>query len=85
MVALQIRDVPEAVRDALAAEAARRGQSLQTLLLELVTQEAGFQRNLEIFHSTAHLRVELPPPDDPTSVESIIREGRDNGFEVDRT
>lgn len=84
MVALQIRDVPEAVRDALAAEASRRGLSLQSLLLELVTQEARFQRNVEIFRSTAHLRVELPSPDDPASVESIIREGRDQGFEVDR-
>lgn len=40
MVALQIRDVPEYVRDALAAQARARGQSLQAYLLELVETQA---------------------------------------------
>ncbi|WP_283133527.1 hypothetical protein [Rhizohabitans arisaemae] len=46
MVALQIRDVPEDVRDALADTAKVRGMSLQGLLLELVTTEARRARNL---------------------------------------
>ena len=40
MVALQIRDVPDEVRDALVAQARQRGQSLQAYLLELVRQQA---------------------------------------------
>ncbi|GAB97974.1 plasmid stability protein [Kineosphaera limosa] len=40
MVALQIRNVPEGVRSALALEAERRGQSLQAYLLAVVTDEA---------------------------------------------
>lgn len=48
MVALQIRDVPEEVRDALAAQARARGKSLQGLLLELVTTEARRARNVAL-------------------------------------
>jgi hypothetical protein len=40
MVALQIRNVPEEVRDALAAQATARGQSLQSYLLELIETQA---------------------------------------------
>jgi len=40
MVALQIRDVPDEVRDVLVAQARRRGQSLQAYLLDLVRQQA---------------------------------------------
>lgn len=45
MVALQIRDVPTSVRDALAARARAQGQSLQAYLLDVVRREAGFARN----------------------------------------
>jgi hypothetical protein len=48
MVALQIREVPEAVRDALAAQARGRGQSLQAYLLDLVETEARRARNAEL-------------------------------------
>ncbi|NLT31290.1 MAG: hypothetical protein GXX86_12690 [Propionibacterium sp.] len=48
MVAVQIRDVPDGVRDALAKVAAGRGQSLQSYLLELLTREAERSRNLEV-------------------------------------
>lgn len=40
MVAIQIRDVPDDVRDALAAEAAERGQSLQGMLLSLLKEKS---------------------------------------------
>jgi hypothetical protein len=46
MVAIQVRDVPEGVRDALAAEARRRGQSLQLFLAEVLEREAASARNL---------------------------------------
>lgn len=84
MVALQIRDVPEEVRDVLALSARDHGQSLQAYLLDLVTREARFRQNVDIFHSSVDLRIELPPSDDPASVVSIIREGRDGGFGIDR-
>jgi hypothetical protein len=45
MVALQIRDVPEAVRDVLAAKASARGQSLTAFLRDLVLREASFENN----------------------------------------
>jgi antitoxin FitA len=48
MVALQIRDVPEDVRDALAAQARVRGQSLQSYLLELVETQARRLRNTAV-------------------------------------
>jgi hypothetical protein len=48
MVALQIRDVPDEVRDRLAGAAERRGQSLQAYLLELVNAEARRDRNIEL-------------------------------------
>ena len=48
MVALQIRDVPDDVRDALAERARQAGQSLQGFLLEVVVREASFGRNVAV-------------------------------------
>jgi plasmid stability protein len=48
MVALQIRDVPDDVRQTLAERASRRGQSLQSFLLKLVTDEASRAANVAI-------------------------------------
>ncbi len=48
VVALQIRDVPDDVRDALAERARARGQSLQAFLLWLVEEEARRCRNLSL-------------------------------------
>lgn len=45
MVALQIRHVPDQVRDLLAAEAERRGKSLQAYLLEVLVREASSGSN----------------------------------------
>jgi antitoxin FitA len=50
MVALQIRDVPEEVRDALAQRATSRGQSLQAYLWEIVAAEAKRGRNAEVLN-----------------------------------
>jgi hypothetical protein len=47
-VALQIRDVPEEIRDALAEMARKRGQSMQAFLLMLVEREARFAKNLRV-------------------------------------
>lgn len=48
MVALQIRDVPEDVRETLAERARARGQSLQSFLLSVVTEEAARSRNASL-------------------------------------
>jgi antitoxin FitA len=53
VVALQIRDVPDEVRDALVAQAKARGQSLQAYLLELVEREASRYRNAAILGAFA--------------------------------
>lgn len=48
MVAIQIRDVPEAVSDALKVRAQRDGLSVQRYLLELITAEAAMEHNREV-------------------------------------
>ena len=51
MVALQIRDVPDDVRDELMTQARRRGQSLQAYLLDLVRQQARRGANVALLNS----------------------------------
>jgi hypothetical protein len=46
MVAIQVRDISDASRDALAAEAQRRGQSLQMFLHDVLEREAASARNI---------------------------------------
>lgn len=53
MVALQIRDVPEDVRDALAQRAESRGQSLQAYLLTLIAADARRGHNLDVLQRFA--------------------------------
>jgi len=45
MVALQIRDVPDTMRDALVNEARRREQSLQAYLLDVLAHEVAVASN----------------------------------------
>jgi hypothetical protein len=48
MPALQIRDVPDEVRDQLVARARALGQSLQSYLLTLVTEDARRSNNRRV-------------------------------------
>lgn len=48
MPVLTIRDVPEDVKDALARDARERGQSLQALVLDVLTRQADFGRNRQL-------------------------------------
>ena len=48
MVALQIRDVPEELRDRLSELARQRGQSLQAYLFDVISDEAGRADNLAV-------------------------------------
>lgn len=80
-VALQIRNVPDDVRDALVERASQLGQSLQAFLLDVVQREARLAHSARMFERTAGHRTVIP---DEYSPERIIREGRDAGFDVDR-
>jgi hypothetical protein len=74
MVAIQIRDVPDDVRDALQREAERRHQSLQTMLMDILTREAASARNRSLLASW-----EAEPPiiaAGRMEVPAIIRDGR---------
>ena len=46
MVSIQVRDVPEQVRDTLAEVARSRGQSMQAYLLSLLEEDARQARNV---------------------------------------
>ena len=48
MVAIQIRDVPEELRDRLSELASQRGQSLQAYLFDVLSDEARRQDNLAV-------------------------------------
>jgi antitoxin FitA len=48
MVALQIREVPEELRDRLSELAMQRGQSLQAYLFDVLREEARRQDNLAV-------------------------------------
>lgn len=52
-VAIQIKDVPEEVRDALAARAEARGQSTQTYLRSLLEREYQAGRNRQLLEALA--------------------------------
>lgn len=52
MAAIQIKDVPDEVRDILTVEAKRAGESLQAYLLGVLEKEARFARNREIVERT---------------------------------
>ncbi|WP_017177036.1 FitA-like ribbon-helix-helix domain-containing protein [Actinomyces timonensis] len=81
MVALQIRNVPDDVRDALAERARSRGESLQAYLLEMVTREAGWNRNVEILERISRRLTDSQQPSPSTEdiLESIdlARQERD--------
>ncbi|MCZ0980197.1 hypothetical protein O1L60_17725 [Streptomyces diastatochromogenes] len=51
MVALQIRDVPEEMRDRLAAIAGERGQSLQAYLFDVLADEVKRRDNLAVLQA----------------------------------
>lgn len=71
MVAIQVRDVPDDVRDALAGEASRRGVSLQVYLAEVLEREAASARNLAWLRDVAARQ----RPAEPSTTRDEIREG----------
>ncbi|WP_084961301.1 FitA-like ribbon-helix-helix domain-containing protein [Thermoactinospora rubra] len=74
MVALQIRDVPDELRDRLAELARQRGQSLQAYLFDVISDEARRQDNLAVIDrfSRGRYGTRLEKPD----VLDALRVGR---------
>jgi antitoxin FitA len=73
-VAIQIKDVKEEVRDALAARAAARGQSMQIYLRDLLEREFRAERNKRIFDDLVAYRTSDIAVDE---VVDLIRRGRE--------
>ena len=80
MVALQIRDVSDSDRDALAGLAALRGQSLQTFLHDVIAREAASARNLAWVESKRHLQRQ--PAGASVTRDDIRREWRERDREI---
>jgi antitoxin FitA len=79
-VALQIKDVREEVRDAIAARAAATGQSMQTYLKEILEREFRAERNKSLFDDLAtHRSLSL----DVDDVVGLIRAGRESDRQDD--
>jgi plasmid stability protein len=74
-VAIQIKDVPEAVRDALAARAEARGQSTQTYLRSLLEREYQAQRNRELLEELAGHRSLIMTAEEVTTAIRANRDG----------
>ena len=74
-VAIQIKDVPEEVRDAITRRAAARGQSTQTYLRSLLEREFRAERNRELIESLVGRRSLTMDSD---AVVADIRAGRED-------
>lgn len=77
MTALQIRNVPDDVRDTLAQRARARGQSLQAFLLALVEDEARRQRNLALLEAMEGRSDGVDSPDAVLQALDAVRAERD--------
>jgi hypothetical protein len=75
-VNIQIRDVPEEVRDRIVAHAADRGLSMQGYLLGVLNQVAGRPTRAD-WEALAAVRDQAPV--DMNAALVAIREGRDEG------
>ncbi|HEY6425453.1 MAG TPA: hypothetical protein VIY28_19860 [Pseudonocardiaceae bacterium] len=74
---VQVRDVPASVVDALKSAAAKRGQSLQRYLVELLTEQARIATtNAVLDEAATNARQAGAGSSDVDSV-ALLREGRD--------
>ena len=80
-VSIQIRNVPEAIRDGLAERAQQRGQSMQAYLLNLVTSDQAYAKNAGTFEATKATRSSVGAD----AVAEIVAQGREAGAEADRS
>lgn len=73
MAAIQVRDVPDDVREALITAARQRGESLQTYLQSVLAREARMARNRAFLDVYEPVR----PPKEIDVVE-LIADARDD-------
>lgn len=75
MSSVQVRDVPDSVVDALKSAAAKRGQSLQRYLVELLTEQARIATTIAVLdEAAANARQAGARSFDSVA---LVREGRD--------
>lgn len=78
MVNIQVRDVPEQVRDALAEAARTRGQSMQAYLRNLLEEDAQRADNVRLLREVADMGGgHVAGADDAASELASIRSDRD--------
>jgi len=78
MVSIQVRDVPEQVRDTLAEVARSRGQSMQAYLLALLEEDARRARNVMLLRQVRRARGGyVAGPGETASELDAIRAERD--------
>jgi plasmid stability protein len=75
MTNVQVRDVPEPVVDALRSAAARRGESLQRYLAEVLAEQARVEATAAVMSEAAADAVTGAAA--PFNAEAVIREARD--------
>ncbi len=78
MVSIQVRDVPEQVRDTLAEVARARGQSMQAYLLALLEEDARRAQNVMLLRQVRETGGgHVATPGETTEELDAIRAGRD--------
>lgn len=78
MVSIQVRDVPEQVRDTLAEVARSRGQSMQVYLLALLEEDARSARNVMLLRQVRQAgRGYVAAPGETAQELGAIRAERD--------
>jgi hypothetical protein len=77
-VAITIRDVPESVRDAIAANAKGRGQSMQQYLQQLLRTDASRQANNRLIKEIVERNRERGTRVSRDWIVKTIREDRDS-------
>jgi plasmid stability protein len=75
VVTMTVRNVPDAVRNTLAANAARAGQSMQEYTLGLLIQEASRRPQTEVL-AEVRARARTMPPLASAEVEAGLRADR---------
>lgn len=77
-VNILIRDVPDEIRDSLAAMAKDQGQSMQVFLQDMLASRARLSRNMELIDAVRATidRSRVEPMDPDVTVADIVREQR---------
>ncbi|MDR1294360.1 MAG: hypothetical protein LBK59_05305 [Bifidobacteriaceae bacterium] len=75
MTTMTVRNIPPAVRNTLAANAARAGQSMQAYVLAVLTEEASRRPHADVI-AEIRARARTMPPLDGPAVAADLRADR---------